>query len=168
MTTIGQEREMNTEGVLPRTVDDPLLTSAEAAEVLGVSRWWFGELVRRGLVGPCARISRRLRVRRSVLDRYRAERAGDPEDPYLTYEDIGAYLGVSSWTAGGAGAAWAANRNSDRAAGCGAAVGGGRLRPSLHAVISAPGAGAPSLVVWSCQIGRTIIIRFVLQSRSGL
>lgn len=89
---------MDTEGVLP--FDDPLLTAAEAAEVLGVSRWWFGELVRRGRVGPCARIGGRLRVRRSVLDRFRAEQAGDPEDPYLTYEDIGAYLGVSSWTAG--------------------------------------------------------------------
>jgi hypothetical protein len=42
---------MDTEGVLPFAVDDPLLTSAEAAEVLGVSRWWFGELVRRGRVG---------------------------------------------------------------------------------------------------------------------
>lgn len=91
---------MDARGVLPFAVDDPLLTAAEAAEVLGVSRWWFGELVRRGRVGPCARIGGRLRVRRSVLDRYRAEQAGDPEDPYLTYEDIGAYLGVSSWTAG--------------------------------------------------------------------
>lgn len=91
---------MDAQGVLPFAVDDPLLTAAEAAEVLGVSRWWFGELVRRGRVGPCARIAGRLRVRRSVLDRYRAEQAGDPEDPYLTYEDIGAYLGVSSWTAG--------------------------------------------------------------------
>jgi excisionase family DNA binding protein len=100
MTAIGQETEMGTQGVLPFAVDDPLLTTAEAAEVLGVSRWWFGELVRRGRVGPCARIGGRLRVRRSVLDRYRAEQAGDPEDPYLTYEGIGAYLGVSSWTAG--------------------------------------------------------------------
>ncbi|WP_275002365.1 helix-turn-helix domain-containing protein [Promicromonospora iranensis] len=91
---------MGTQGVLPFAVDDPLLTTAEAAEMLGVSRWWFGELVRRGRVGPCARIEGRLRVRRSVLDRYRAEQAGDPEDPYLTYEGIGAYLGVSSWTAG--------------------------------------------------------------------
>jgi len=91
---------MDTEGVLPSAIDDPLLTAAEAAEVLGVSRWWFGELVRRGRVGPCARIGGRLRVRQSVLDRYRAEQAGDPEDPYLPYEDIGAYLGVSSWTAG--------------------------------------------------------------------
>jgi excisionase family DNA binding protein len=99
-TAIGQEREMDTEGVLPFAIDDPLLSAAEAAEVLGVSRWWFGELVRRGRVGPCARIGGRLRVRRSVLDRYRAEQAGDPEDPYLTYEGIGAYLGVSSWTAG--------------------------------------------------------------------
>jgi excisionase family DNA binding protein len=100
MTAIGQETEMGTQGVLPCAVDDPLLTTAEAAEVLGVSRWWFGELVRRGRVGPCARIGGRLRVRRSVLDRYRAEQAGDPEDPYLTYEGIGAYLGVSSWMAG--------------------------------------------------------------------
>jgi excisionase family DNA binding protein len=100
MTVAGQESEMDTEGVLPFAVDDPLLTAAEAAEVLGVSRWWFGELVRRGRVGPCARIGGRLRVRRSVLDRYRAEQAGDPEDPHLTYEEIGAYLGVSSWTAG--------------------------------------------------------------------
>jgi excisionase family DNA binding protein len=100
MTAIGQESEMDAENVLPFAVDDPLLTAAEAAEVLGVSRWWFGELVRRGRVGPCARIGGRLRVRRSVLDLYRAEQAGDPEDPYLTYEDIGAYLGVSSWTAG--------------------------------------------------------------------
>jgi excisionase family DNA binding protein len=100
MTVAGQESEMDTEGVLPFAVGDPLLTSAEAAEVLGVSRWWFGELVRRGRVGPCARIGGRLRVRRSVLDRYRAEQAGDPEDPYLTYEGIGTYLGVSSWTAG--------------------------------------------------------------------
>lgn len=91
---------MDAQGVLPFAVDDPLLTAAEAAEALGVSRWWFGELVRRGHVGPCARIGGRLRVRRSVLNRYRAEQAGDPEDPYLTYEDIGAYLGVSSWTAG--------------------------------------------------------------------
>jgi excisionase family DNA binding protein len=100
MTAIGQESAMDTQGALPFAVDDPLLTSAEAAEVRGVSRWWFGELVRRGRVGPCARIGGRLRVRRSVLDRYRAEQAGDPEDPYLTYEDIGTYLGVSSWTAG--------------------------------------------------------------------
>jgi excisionase family DNA binding protein len=100
MTAIGQESEMDAQGVLPFAVDDPLLTAAEAAEVLGVSRWWFGELVRRGRVGPCARIGGRLRVRRSVLDQYRAEQAGDPEDPYLTYEDIGVYLGVSSWTAG--------------------------------------------------------------------
>ncbi|MEV0949697.1 helix-turn-helix domain-containing protein [Promicromonospora sp. NPDC050249] len=100
LTVARQESEMDTEGVLPFAVDDPLLTAAEAAEVLGVSRWWFGELVRRGRVGPCARIAGRLRVRRSVLDRYRAEQAGDPEDPYLTYKDIGAYLGVSSWTAG--------------------------------------------------------------------
>ncbi|MFC4630097.1 helix-turn-helix domain-containing protein [Promicromonospora alba] len=91
---------MDTQGALPFAFDDPLLTAAEAAEVLGVSRWWFGELVRRGRVGPCARIGGRLRVRRSVLDRYRAEQAGDPRDPYLTYEDIGVYLGVSSWTAG--------------------------------------------------------------------
>ncbi|WP_253878052.1 helix-turn-helix domain-containing protein [Promicromonospora umidemergens] len=91
---------MDAQGVLPFAVDDPLLTAAEAAEVLGVSRWWFGELVRRGRVGPSARIGGRLRVRRSVLDRYRAEQAGDPQDPYLTYEDIGVYLGVSSWTAG--------------------------------------------------------------------
>jgi excisionase family DNA binding protein len=39
-------------------------------------------------------------VRRSVLDQYRAEQSGDPADPYLTYEEIGVYLGVSSWTAG--------------------------------------------------------------------
>lgn len=51
MTAIGQESEMDTQGVLPFAVDDPLLTAAEAAEVLGVSRWWFGELVRRGRVG---------------------------------------------------------------------------------------------------------------------
>jgi excisionase family DNA binding protein len=100
MTVAGQEPEMDTEGVLPFAVDDPLLTSAEAAEVLGVSRWWFGELVRRGRVGPCARIGGRLRVRRSVLDRYQAEQSGDSKDPYLTYEDIGVYLGVSSWMAG--------------------------------------------------------------------
>jgi excisionase family DNA binding protein len=86
--------------VLPFAVDDPLLTSAEAAEVLGLSRWWSGELVRRGHIGPCAWIGGRVRVRRSVLDRYRAEQAGDPEDPYLTYEEIGVYLGVSLWTAG--------------------------------------------------------------------
>lgn len=91
---------MDAQGVLPFAVDDPLLTAAEAAEVLGVSRWWFGELVRRGRVGPCARIGGRLRVRRSAVDRYRAEQAGDPEDPYLTYEGIGVCLGVSSWTAG--------------------------------------------------------------------
>lgn len=91
---------MNSQGMLPFAVDDPLLTAAEAAEVLGVSRWWFGELVRRGRIGPCARIGNRLRVRRSVLDRYRAVQAGDTDDPYLTYEDIAAYLGVSSWTAG--------------------------------------------------------------------
>ena len=100
MTVAGQESEMDTEGVLPFAVDDPLLTAAEAADFLGVSRWWFGELVRRGRVGPCARIGGRLRVRRTVLDRYRAEQAGDPEDPYLTYEDIAVYLGVSPWTAG--------------------------------------------------------------------
>jgi excisionase family DNA binding protein len=100
MTAIGQEREMDTQGGLPFAVDDPLLTASEAADVLGMSRWWFCELVRRGRVGPCARIVGRLRVRRSVLDRYQAEQAGDPEDPYLTYEDIGTYLGVSSWTAG--------------------------------------------------------------------
>jgi excisionase family DNA binding protein len=100
MTAIGQESAMDTQDVLPIAVDDPLLTAADAAEVLGVSRWWFGELVRRGRVGPCARIGGRLRVRRSVLDRYLTEQAGDPEDPYLTYEEIAAYLGVSSWTAG--------------------------------------------------------------------
>ncbi|WP_423461841.1 helix-turn-helix domain-containing protein [Promicromonospora sp. MS192] len=91
---------MCTQENLASAGDDPLLTSTEAAEVLGVSRWWFGELVRRGRVGPCARISGRLRVRQSVLDRYQTERAGDPEDPYLTYEDIAARLRVSSWTAG--------------------------------------------------------------------
>ncbi|MFI8524898.1 helix-turn-helix domain-containing protein [Promicromonospora sukumoe] len=91
---------MCTDGNLASGVEDPLLTSAEAAEALGVSRWWFGELVRRGRVGPCARISGRLRVRQSVLDRYQTERAGDSEDPYLTYEDIAARLRVSSWTAG--------------------------------------------------------------------
>lgn len=91
---------MSNQDMLPFVVDDPLLTAAEAAEALGVSRWWFGELVRRGRIGPCARIGNRLRIRRSVLDRYRAEQAGDPDDPYLTYEDIAAYLGVSSWTAG--------------------------------------------------------------------
>ncbi|MFD2796491.1 helix-turn-helix domain-containing protein [Promicromonospora vindobonensis] len=100
MTAIGQESEMDAQGVLPFAIDDPLLTAAEAAGALGVSRWWFGELVRRGRIGPCARIGGRLRVRRSVLARYRAEQTGDPEDPYLTYEGIGAYLGVSSWTAG--------------------------------------------------------------------
>jgi excisionase family DNA binding protein len=78
MTAIGQETEMDAQGVLPFAIDDPLLTAAEAAEVLGVSRWWFGELVRRGRVGPCARIGGRLRVRRSVLDPIPGRASGRP------------------------------------------------------------------------------------------
>ncbi|GAA1854476.1 helix-turn-helix domain-containing protein [Myceligenerans crystallogenes] len=79
---------------------DRLLDAKEAAERLGISRWWFGELVRRGSIGPCVKIGNRLRIRVSVLDAYRADRQGNPDDPYLTYDDVASYLGISAWTAG--------------------------------------------------------------------
>ena len=79
---------------------DPLVSAAQAAQILGVSRWWLGELVRRGRLGPCARIGNRIRVRQSVLDAYRAEIVGDAGDPWLSYEGIADYLDVSPWTAG--------------------------------------------------------------------
>lgn len=82
------------------TASDPLLNTAQAARVLGVSRWWFGELVRRGQVGPCARIGNRIRVRLSILEEYLERLHGDPEDPYMSYNDIADYLGISAWTAG--------------------------------------------------------------------
>lgn len=65
----GQE-QMRAEVGLPRASDDEAITVAEAARLIGVSRWRVYEMVRRGLL-PASRPSpRTVRLRRGAVKEF--------------------------------------------------------------------------------------------------
>jgi len=58
----------NNDGDVPR-LDTPLLTAAEAAQLLSVRPSWIYEAVRSGAL-PCLRIGRHIRFTRTMLEEW--------------------------------------------------------------------------------------------------